>query len=51
MENELARHKILDIMGDIALAGYKIIGKIVSHKAGHKLNVELVRRLLINEPG
>lgn len=43
--NELARHKILDIIGDIALTGKKVVGKIVSHKAGHKLNIELARRL------
>ncbi len=44
--NELARHKILDIIGDMALAGGKIYGTIVSHKAGHRLNTELARRLL-----
>jgi len=44
--NELARHKILDIIGDIALAGKKINAKIISRKAGHKLNIELVRRIL-----
>jgi UDP-3-O-acyl N-acetylglucosamine deacetylase len=47
--NELARHKILDIMGDIALAGKRIKGKIISRKAGHKLNIELVRRLINGE--
>jgi len=45
-DNELARHKILDIIGDMALAGKRLKGKIVSRKAGHKLNVELARRLL-----
>lgn len=44
-DNELARHKIVDIIGDMALAGKKIRGKILSHKGGHKLNVELVRRI------
>lgn len=44
--NELARHKILDIMGDMTLVGAKIVGMIESHKAGHKLNVELARRLI-----
>ena len=44
--NELARHKILDIMGDIVLAGKKINARIVSEKAGHKLNIELVRRII-----
>lgn len=45
-DNELARHKILDIIGDMALVGKRIKGKIVSHKGGHKLNVELARRLI-----
>jgi UDP-3-O-[3-hydroxymyristoyl] N-acetylglucosamine deacetylase len=44
--DELARHKILDIIGDIALAGMPVIGKISSYRAGHRLNIELVRRLL-----
>ena len=44
--DELARHKILDIMGDIALAGAGVCARIVSNKAGHKQNIELVRRLL-----
>ncbi len=44
-DNELARHKILDIIGDMALAGGRIRGRIVSRKAGHKLNVKLARRL------
>lgn len=44
--DELARHKILDIIGDIAFAGGHILGKIVSKKAGHRLNIELVRRII-----
>lgn len=44
--NELARHKILDIMGDIALAGKRIKGKIVSKKGSHSLNIALIRRLI-----
>lgn len=44
--DELARHKILDIIGDIALTGARVNARIVSFKAGHKLNVELARRLI-----
>ncbi len=44
--NELARHKILDIIGDISLSGRRIAGKIVSRRAGHRHNIELVRRIL-----
>lgn len=45
-DNELARHKILDIIGDMALAGGRVRGRIVSRKGGHKLNIELARRLI-----
>ena len=44
--NELARHKILDIMGDMALAGKRIRGRIISEKAGHRLNAKLAERIL-----
>ncbi len=44
--NELARHKILDIMGDIALSGKRIKGRIISEKAGHRLNTKLAERIL-----
>lgn len=47
--NELARHKILDIMGDIALAGKRIKGKIISKKGSHRLNIELVKAIKENE--
>lgn len=44
--DELARHKIIDIIGDMALCGKKVICRICSYKAGHALNVELARRIL-----
>ena len=44
--DELARHKILDILGDVALVGGRIKGKITSYKAGHKLNIALARRII-----
>ncbi len=44
-ENEPARHKLLDLIGDLALAGAPIIGHIRAHKAGHALNHELARQL------
>lgn len=43
--NELARHKILDIMGDMALSGKRIMGRIISEKAGHRLNTKLAERI------
>jgi UDP-3-O-[3-hydroxymyristoyl] N-acetylglucosamine deacetylase len=43
--NEPARHKILDILGDLALLGQDICGHIVAYRSGHPLNVELVQVL------
>ena len=45
--NECVRHKTLDVIGDLALAGCDIAGNIVAHKSGHFLNAELVKSLLI----
>ena len=45
-KNEFVRHKILDAMGDLALAGAPIIGHLYAHKPGHKLNNALIRRLM-----
>ncbi len=45
--NEPVRHKILDLIGDLALVGRSIKGEIFAVKSGHKLNVELARRLLV----
>lgn len=44
-ENEPARHKILDIMGDLALVGKRIKGKIVATKPGHTANVAFAKIL------
>jgi UDP-3-O-[3-hydroxymyristoyl] N-acetylglucosamine deacetylase/3-hydroxyacyl-[acyl-carrier-protein] dehydratase len=41
--NEPARHKLLDIMGDIALVGHPIKGKIVATRPGHFANTRLAR--------
>ncbi len=43
--DEPARHKLLDIVGDLALAGAPIRGRIVAHRSGHTLNRELARKL------
>jgi UDP-3-O-[3-hydroxymyristoyl] N-acetylglucosamine deacetylase len=43
--NEPARHKILDILGDLSLIGCDLRGHIVAHRTGHPHNVELVRLL------
>ena len=44
-EKEFVNHKILDCMGDLYLAGYKIIGKIVCSQGGHKLTNQLLRKV------
>jgi len=43
--DEFVRHKILDCIGDLALAGVPIIGHFFAHKPGHKLNNALVHQL------
>jgi UDP-3-O-[3-hydroxymyristoyl] N-acetylglucosamine deacetylase len=48
-EDEFVRHKILDAIGDLYLAGYPIIGAYVAEKSGHALN-NLLLRQLFKEP-
>ena len=45
-ENELVRHKILDSIGDMKLAGYRIKGKFTGIKSSHKMNIRLLKKLL-----
>lgn len=45
-ENECVRHKTLDVLGDLALAPYDIVGTIVAHRSGHRLNAQLAQKLL-----
>ncbi len=45
-EDECVRHKMLDLVGDLALAGCDLVGDFVAHRSGHRLNAELVRTLL-----
>ena len=44
-KKEFVNHKILDCMGDLYLAGYKIIGKLVCSQGGHKLTNQLLRKV------
>jgi UDP-3-O-[3-hydroxymyristoyl] N-acetylglucosamine deacetylase/3-hydroxyacyl-[acyl-carrier-protein] dehydratase len=44
-QNEPARHKLLDVIGDVALLGAPIKGKILATKPGHKANVEFTKIL------
>ncbi|MGL4423534.1 MAG: UDP-3-O-acyl-N-acetylglucosamine deacetylase [Gemmataceae bacterium] len=43
--DEPARHKSLDILGDLALAGFDIAGHLVAYRSGHALNIELATEL------
>jgi UDP-3-O-acyl N-acetylglucosamine deacetylase len=43
--DEPARHKILDLIGDLSLLGQDLRGHLVAYRSGHPLNVELVRTL------
>ncbi|MSR43999.1 MAG: UDP-3-O-[3-hydroxymyristoyl] N-acetylglucosamine deacetylase [Phycisphaerales bacterium] len=43
--DECVRHKVLDVIGDLALCGVRLQGKIVAQRSGHELNRRLARRL------
>ncbi len=44
--DEFVRHKVLDLIGDLALAGHQILGHVVAERAGHAMHTALVSRLL-----
>jgi UDP-3-O-[3-hydroxymyristoyl] N-acetylglucosamine deacetylase len=44
--DEFGRHKALDLIGDLALAGLPLLGRVEARKAGHALHTQLVSRLL-----
>jgi len=48
-DDEFVRHKILDIIGDFALLGMPIQGKITAEKSGHSVHASLMSKLLKNE--
>lgn len=43
--NEAARHKLLDVIGDLALVGVRIKGKIIANKPGHFVNTQFAKKL------
>ncbi|HQZ38166.1 MAG TPA: UDP-3-O-acyl-N-acetylglucosamine deacetylase, partial [Vicinamibacterales bacterium] len=45
-EDEFVRHKILDVVGDLALVGHALVGHVVAHRAGHAMHTDLGRALL-----
>ena len=44
-ENELMRHKVLDVVGDLYLSGFPIIGKYNGFKTGHFITINLIKEL------
>jgi len=47
--DEFVRHKILDLIGDLSLLGYPLIGHVSAYKSGHALNHKLLREVLPRE--
>jgi len=43
--NEAARHKLLDVIGDLALTGVRIRGKVIANKPGHLVNTQFAKKL------
>ncbi|MCI0491720.1 MAG: UDP-3-O-acyl-N-acetylglucosamine deacetylase [Planctomycetes bacterium] len=44
--DECARHKALDVVGDLALTGCEVVGHVVAYRSGHRLHAELAKRLM-----
>lgn len=49
--DEPARHKVLDLIGDLSLCGFDLVGHVVAYRSGHSLNVELARALVAAAAG
>lgn len=45
-EDEFVRHKILDVIGDLALVGYPLVGHLVAHRGGHALHTAFALKIL-----
>jgi UDP-3-O-[3-hydroxymyristoyl] N-acetylglucosamine deacetylase len=48
-EDEFAKHKVLDAIGDLYILGYPILGHFKAFKSGHALNNQLLRALIADE--
>ena len=48
-ENEFARHKVLDCVGDLYLAGKPLLARVEAHRSGHELNNALLKKLFSDE--
>jgi UDP-3-O-[3-hydroxymyristoyl] N-acetylglucosamine deacetylase len=45
-EDEFVRHKILDVLGDLTLIGYPVMGHVVAHRGGHALHTAFAAKVL-----
>lgn len=45
-DNECVRHKVLDVVGDLALTGCEVVGDVVAYRSGHRLHAELAGKLM-----
>lgn len=45
-EDEFVRHKVLDLIGDLALLGHRVLGRVKADRAGHAMHTALVSRIL-----
>ena len=43
--NECARHKTLDLIGDLALSGIELVGRFISFRGGHRLNGQVAKQM------
>ena len=46
--DEFVRHKVLDLIGDLALLGHQLLGRVVADRAGHAMHTAMVSRILKN---
>lgn len=47
--DEPCRHKLLDLVGDLALLGHAVVGRVVARQAGHAMHVALVERMMADQ--
>ncbi len=48
--DECVRHKLLDMVGDLALGGCDLVGRLVAYRSGHRLNAEMLRAIQAQTP-
>jgi UDP-3-O-acyl-N-acetylglucosamine deacetylase len=46
-DNECVRHKVLDVVGDLALTGCEVVADIVAYRSGHRLHAELAKQMMV----